>query len=132
MALQDCGADPSFAIGGELAKHGTNAHHGTGDVFVAEADESDGSFLVYRPEVAIVTNVQPDHLDFYGTFEAVAGRLRRASPRSVLPGGLLVTCADDEGSRALADVARGDGIRVLTYGFAPTPTCAWTRPAVPA
>ena len=93
VALQACGADPSFAVGGELAKHGTNAHHGTGDVFVAEADESDGSFLVYRPEVAIVTNVQPDHLDFYGTFAAVqdayaalrpqrparrpAGRLRR-------------------------------------------------------
>ena len=49
---------------------------GTGDVFVAEADESDGSFLVYRPEVAIVTNVQPDHLDFYGTFEAVQDGLR--------------------------------------------------------
>ena len=118
VALQACGADPSFAVGGELAKHGTNAHHGTGDVFVAEADESDGSFLVYRPEVAIVTNVQPDHLDFYGTFAAVQDAYARFA-RSVLPGGLLVTCADDEGSRALADVARGDGIRVLTYGFAP-------------
>ena len=51
VALQHCGADPSFAAGGELAKHGTNAHWGTGEVFVAEADESDGSFLVYRPEV---------------------------------------------------------------------------------
>ena len=71
VALQHCGIDPSFAAGGELAKHGTNAHWGTGEVFVAEADESDGSFLVYRPEVAVVTNVQPDHLDFYGTFERV-------------------------------------------------------------
>ena len=80
VALQHCGADPSFAAGGELAKHGTNAHWGTGDVFVAEADESDGSFLVYRPEVAIVTNVQPDHLDFYGTFDNVRSgvcRVRR-------------------------------------------------------
>ena len=118
VALQACGADPSFAVGGELAKHGTNAHHGTGDVFVAEADESDGSFLVYRPEVAIVTNVQPDHLDFYGTFAAVQDAYARFA-RSVLPGGLLVTCADDVGSRALADVARGQDIRVLTYGFAP-------------
>jgi UDP-N-acetylmuramate--alanine ligase len=116
VALQACGVDPSFAVGGELARHGTNAHHGTGDVFVAEADESDGSFLVYRPEVAIVTNVQPDHLDFYGTFEAVQDAYARFA-RSVLPGGLLVTCADDEGSRALADVARAEGARVLSYGF---------------
>jgi UDP-N-acetylmuramate--alanine ligase len=66
VALQHCGVDPSFAVGGELARLGTNAHHGTGDVFVAEADESDGSFVVYRPDVGIVTNVMPDHLDFYG------------------------------------------------------------------
>ena len=117
VALQHCGVDPSFAVGGELAKHGTNAHHGTGEVFVAEADESDGSFLVYRPEVAIVTNVQPDHLDFYGTFEAVQEAYARFAA-SIEPGGLLVTCADDEGARRLADVARGQGVRVLTYGTA--------------
>jgi len=115
VALQHCGVDPSFAIGGELAKHGTNAHFGTGDIFVAEADESDGSFVVYRPEVAIVTNVQPDHLDFYGTFDAVQSAYV-AFARTVQEGGLLVTCADDEGSRALAEVARGAGIRVITYG----------------
>ena len=117
VALQYCGLDPSFAIGGELAKHGTNAHHGTGDIFVAEADESDGSFLVYRPEVAIVTNVQPDHLDFYGTFEAVRAAYARFAA-TVQPQGLLVTCADDQGSRALAEVARAAGTRVVTYGLA--------------
>ncbi|MGZ4696122.1 MAG: UDP-N-acetylmuramate--L-alanine ligase [Oryzihumus sp.] len=117
VALQHCGVDPSFAVGGELAKHGTNAHHGTGDVFVAEADESDGSFLVYRPEVAVVTNVQPDHLDFYGTFEAVQEAYARFAA-SIEPGGLLVTCADDEGARTLADAARAGGVRVLTYGVA--------------
>jgi UDP-N-acetylmuramate--alanine ligase len=79
VALQHCGIDPSFAAGGELAKHGTNAHWGTGDVFVAEADESDGSFLVYRPEVAIVKTVQPDHLDFYGT-STTSGRRMPSSP----------------------------------------------------
>lgn len=118
VALQHCGLDPSFAIGGELAKHGTNAHHGTGDIFVAEADESDGSFLVYRPEVAIVTNVQPDHLDFYGTFEGVQAAYVRFAA-TVQPHGLLVTCADDRGSRALAEVARAAGTRVVTYGLAP-------------
>ena len=117
VALQYCGLDPSFAIGGELAKHGTNAHHGTGDIFVAEADESDGSFLVYRPEVAIVTNVQPDHLDFYGTFEAVQAAYARFAA-TVQPQGLLVTCADDQGSRALAEVPRAAGTRVVTYGVA--------------
>jgi UDP-N-acetylmuramate--alanine ligase len=117
VALQGCGVDPSFAVGGELAKHGTNAHHGTGDIFVAEADESDGSFLVYRPEVAIVTSVQPDHLDFYGTFSAVQSAYARFAA-TVQPGGLLVTCADDQGSRDLGDVARAAGTRVITYGLA--------------
>jgi len=116
VALQQCGVDPSFAVGGELAKHGTNAHHGTGEIFVVEADESDGSFLVYRPEVAIVTNVQPDHLDFYGTFAAVQAAYATFAA-TVQPGGLLVTCADDQGSRHLCEVARAAGTRVLTYGL---------------
>jgi UDP-N-acetylmuramate--alanine ligase len=117
VALQHCGVDPSFAIGGELTKDGSNAHYGTGDIFVAEADESDGSFVVYQPEVAIVTNVQPDHLDFYGTFEAVQNAYAIFAA-TVEPDGLLVTCADDKGSRSLADVARADGTRVITYGLA--------------
>ena len=118
VALQHCGADPSFAAGGELAKHGTNAHWGTGDVFVAEADESDGSFLVYRPEVAIVTNVQPDHLDFYGTFDNVKAAYAEFAG-SLSGGGLLVACHDDPGSLALARDASAAGHRVLTYGWAP-------------
>ena len=117
VALQQCGVDPSFAVGGELARHGTNAHHGTGEIFVAEADESDGSFLVYRPEVAIVTNVQPDHLDFYGSFATVQAAYAKFAA-TVAPGGLLVTCADDQGSRDLCEVARAAGTRVVTYGQA--------------
>jgi UDP-N-acetylmuramate--alanine ligase len=116
VALQQCGLDPSFAVGGELAKHGTNAHHGTGEIFVAEADESDGSFLVYRPEVAIVTNVQPDHLDFYGTFASVQAAYAKFAA-TVQPDGLLVTCADDQGSRDLCEMVRAAGNRVITYGL---------------
>ncbi len=82
VALQGCGLDPSFAVGGELAKHGTNAHDGADDIFVVEADESDGSFVVYGPEVAIVTNVQPDHLDFYSNFKLCRPLTTRSSPRS--------------------------------------------------
>ncbi|EWS99795.1 UDP-N-acetylmuramate--alanine ligase [Intrasporangium oryzae NRRL B-24470] len=116
VALQGCGLDPSFAVGGELAKHGTNAHSGTDEVFVVEADESDGSFVVYGPEVAVVTNVQPDHLDFYETFEVVQAAYD-AFVDTIRPGGLLVTCADDPGAAALAERAAARGIRVLTYGF---------------
>src|SRR6185437_8879733 len=66
VAVQACGADPSFAIGGNLNESGSNAHAGQGDVFVAEADESDRSFLVLAPFAGIVTNVEADHLDNYG------------------------------------------------------------------
>jgi UDP-N-acetylmuramate--alanine ligase len=118
VALQHCGADPSFAIGGELTEGGANAHDGSGDVFVAEADESDSSFLLYRPEVAIITNVEADHLDHYGTAAAVEAAFDAFCDR-VLDGGLLVACADDPGARRVAERARArraDTLRVRLYG----------------
>jgi UDP-N-acetylmuramate--alanine ligase len=118
VALQHCGLDPSFAIGGELTGRATNAHRGSGDVFVVEADESDGSFLVYRPHVAIVTSVQPDHLDFYGDFATVR-EAYAAFVDTVRPGGLLVACVDDPGAAELADRAVAQGIRVVRYGRSP-------------
>ena len=118
VALQHCGADPSFAIGGNLNESGANAHNGSGDVFVAEADESDGSFLVYSPMAAIVTNVEPDHLDHYGTPEAVAAAFDLFADR-VVPDGFLVTCADDHGAQQLAGSARRRGVDVRTYGEHP-------------
>ncbi len=122
VALQHCSADPSFAIGGELTESGANAHDGSGDVFVAEADESDGSFLLYHPLVAVITNVEPDHLDHYGTAEAVEAAFDSFCDR-VLPGGVVVACTDDPGARRVAGRARarrsGDGVRVLGYGWEP-------------
>ena len=115
VAIQHCGADPSFAIGGNLNESGANAHNGSGDVFVAEADESDGSFLQYSPQAAVVTNVEPDHLDHYGTPEAVADAFEAFVGR-IRPGGFLVTCADDPGARRLAEYARAVGLDVRTYG----------------
>ena len=115
VALQHCGADPSFAIGGHLNESGANAHNGSGDTFVAEADESDGSFLLYEPYAAVVTNVEPDHLDHYGTAEAVEDAFVAFSKR-IAPTGFLVACADDEGARRLAESARNRGIAVHTYG----------------
>nr|WP_246401695.1 UDP-N-acetylmuramate--L-alanine ligase [Jiangella mangrovi] len=113
VALQHCGADPSFAIGGNLNESGANAHDGSGDIFVAEADESDASFLAYDPEVAIVTNVEADHLDFYGTAEAYVAAFD-AFVDCVT--GFLVVCADDPGSRALGERAAARGVVVHTFG----------------
>ncbi len=115
VAVQHCGLDPSFAIGGDLNEAGSNAHHGSGTLFIVEADESDGSFLAYRPGAAIVTNVEADHLDHYGTGAAVV-RAFEQFVSTISAGGLLVACADDEGSRALAEYARGQGLSVGTYG----------------
>ena len=117
VAVQHCGADPSFAIGGDLNEAGSNAHHGTGELFVVEADESDGSFLAYRPHAAIVTNVEADHLDHYGDAAAV-DRAFEDFVRTVDPAGFLVTCADDDGARRLSAVAREAGVDVRTYGTA--------------
>ena len=118
VALQHCGRDPSFAVGGELGEAGTNAHHGSGDCFVAEADESDGSLLEYTPNVAVVTNIESDHLDFYGSAEAYVGVFDSFVER-LAPGGALVVCTDDPGAAALAERTAELGIRVLRYGSAP-------------
>ncbi|MCQ4364945.1 UDP-N-acetylmuramate--L-alanine ligase [Mycobacterium gordonae] len=115
VALQHCGRDPSFAVGGELGEAGTNAHHGSGDLFVAEADESDGTLLEYTPDVAVVTNIESDHLDFYGSTDAYVGVFDSFVER-LAPGGALVVCADDPGAAGLAQRTSELGIRVLRYG----------------
>ncbi len=120
VALQHCGFDPSFAVGGELNEAGTNAHHGSGDVFVAEADESDGSLLQYDPNVIVVTNIEADHLDYFGSVEAYV-KVFDDFVDKLRPGGLLIACLDDPGSADLAKriVASGrSDIRVLGYGSA--------------
>jgi UDP-N-acetylmuramate--alanine ligase len=102
VALQACGADPSFAIGGTLTASGSNAHRGTGDFFVAEADESDGSFVEYQPLAAIVTNIEHDHVDFFHTPEAVT-EVFDSFAATISPDGFLVYCADDAGSKRLGE-----------------------------
>jgi UDP-N-acetylmuramate--alanine ligase len=115
VALQAAGTDPSFAIGGSLNESGTNAHAGTDRTFVAEADESDRSFLVYRPDLAVVTNLEHDHPDEFGDLEAVReaflGFLERRSP-----GAPALLCLDDPGTAWLA--ANVDA-PVVTYGEDP-------------
>jgi UDP-N-acetylmuramate--L-alanine ligase len=116
--LLETGASPSYAIGGVLAATGTGAADGPGADFVAEADESDGSFLMYAPDVAVVTNIEADHLDNYGTEEAYRASFPAFVAR-IRPGGLLITSADDPGALDLAAGARARGIRVVTFGESP-------------
>lgn len=116
VALAAAGVDPTFASGADIPQEGSNAGLGSGPDFVVEADESDGSFVVYHPDTAVVTNVQPDHLDFYGDLAGVEAAYRRFVD-TMAPTGLLVACADDPGAADLARYARGTGRRVLTYGL---------------
>jgi UDP-N-acetylmuramate--alanine ligase len=113
-ALIAAGAEPSFAIGAEVASLGANARLGAGDLLVAEADESDGAFLVYEPEGAVVTNVDADHLDNYGTVEAYDAAFEEFVGRI---GRFVVLSADDPGTATLAGLARSRGLEVLTAGF---------------
>lgn len=118
VALQHCGVDPSFAIGSELNESGSNAHLGTGPHFVAEADESDGAFLALPAHAGIVTNVEPDHLDHWGTFEAIEQGFLDFATGIAARGGFVTVCLDDAGSARLAQRARDAGVDVRTYGRA--------------
>jgi UDP-N-acetylmuramate--alanine ligase len=112
VSLQHLGADPTYAIGGDLCSTGVNAGEGSGVDFVAESDESDGAFLVYRPYAAIVTNVEADHLDNYGTEEAYRAAFSEFLDR-IDPDGFLVVCDDDPGARALGEEAESKGLRTV-------------------
>jgi UDP-N-acetylmuramate--alanine ligase len=114
--LLHSGADPSYVIGGILAETGVGAAQGAGRAFVVEADESDGSFLMFSPAAAIVTSVEADHLDNYGTLAAVEAAFVAFAGR-ITDGGMLLACADDPGARALAGAVR-PSVTALTYGTA--------------
>jgi UDP-N-acetylmuramate--alanine ligase len=117
VGAQACGIDPSFAIGGNLYETGKNAHFGSGDLAIVEADESDGSFLLLSPYAAVVTNVEPDHLDHYADEAAVEAAFVSFA-KTLDSQGFLVSCADDPGARRVAAAAAAGGIEVLTYGTA--------------
>lgn len=112
--IASAGADPSYVIGAPLAATGRSSHLGAGDVFVVEADESDGSFLQYPTQIAVITNIEADHLDNWGSAQAYADGFRRfASAERVQA---VVINVDDAGARALADELRSTGVRVVGYG----------------
>ena len=115
VALDVLGMDPSYAIGGEIGASGISGRAGGGEVFVAEADESDGTFRHYEPDIAVVTNVELDHADYFASLDDVHKAFVAFVDR-LKPGGLLVVCADDPGAAAVGRVARDSGIRVAWYG----------------
>jgi len=99
--MKDTGHDPTYVIGGEVVNLGTNAQAGRGDYLVAEADESDGSFLKYYPSIAVVTNIEADHLENYdGDFENIKKAYVQFL-RQVKPDGKLVVCTDDDNVKTL-------------------------------
>ncbi|CAM5615195.1 UDP-N-acetylmuramate--L-alanine ligase [Streptomyces avidinii] len=119
VSLSALGLDPSYAIGGDLDAPGSNAHHGEGDIFVAEADESDRSFHKYAPQVAIILNAELDHHanyasveEIYESFETFVGKIP--------DGGTLVIAHGQAGAAEIAGRVRGkDGLSVVTYGEEP-------------
>ncbi|RQP12777.1 MAG: UDP-N-acetylmuramate--L-alanine ligase [Microbacteriaceae bacterium] len=112
-ALREIGADPGFVNGGVIANYGRSSAYGSDDLFVVEADESDGSFLLYDTAVALITNVDADHLDHYGTQEAFEDAFVRFAQEATE---FVVASSDDPG--ALAVTRRLEGKRVVSFGLA--------------
>jgi UDP-N-acetylmuramate--alanine ligase len=114
VSLSALGLNPSYAIGGDLDAPGSNAQHGDGEIFVAEADESDRSFHKYAPEVAIVLNVELDHHANYASMDEIHESFETFAGK-IVPGGTLVISADHEGARELTR-RLGGTVRTVTYG----------------
>ncbi|MEX1029594.1 MAG: UDP-N-acetylmuramate--L-alanine ligase [Paenibacillaceae bacterium] len=115
LVMEECGLDPTYIIGGEIMNVGNNAKAGKGEYVVAEADESDGSFLKYHPELAIVTNIEADHLENYDGDFANLVIAYGTFLSQIKPGGKAIVCYDDEHLRNLLPLLTGKSI---SYGFA--------------
>lgn len=113
-ALHRAGIDAGFVNGGVVSQWGVSSRTGTAEIFAIEADESDRSFLTYHPASVLITNVAPDHLDFYGGMDAIYEAFE-AFAHTATRG--VILCADDEGTRELAS-RLGEGAPVRTYGVA--------------
>ncbi len=112
-ALRELGADPGFVNGGVIAGYGRSSSYGSDDLFVVEADESDGSFLLYDTAVALITNVDADHLDHYGSQDAFEDAFVRFAQQA---SELVVASSDDPGTNAVTK--RLVDKRLVTFGFA--------------
>ena len=102
VTLKAAGISPTIVVGGEVPDLGTNAEAGTGDYLVSEADESDGTFLKLHPYIAVVTNVEDDHMDHYGTMENIIKAFRQFIENTAEQDGYAVLCFENENLRAIA------------------------------
>lgn len=116
LVLEEAGLDPTVLVGGMVRNFGGNAKRGKGEFLVVEADEYDRTFHQLHPEIAVVTNIEADHLEYYGSFEAIIEAFGIFID-GLKPGGAVIACIDDPAVRDL--VARIKGKRVVTYGRAP-------------
>jgi UDP-N-acetylmuramate--alanine ligase len=121
--LWQAGRSPTFMVGGEMVGLETNAMPGEGPDFVVEADEFDAAFLNYHPDITLVTNVEPDHLDIYGSFERLKDTFRQFLSQ-VKPNGYIVACRDDPALQAILRETAGDDVNlpvhVVSYGLDPS------------
>ena len=124
--LDRMGLDPSFLIGGIVEGYDTNGKNGSGDYFVAEADESDSSFLFLNPNVVIVTNVEADHLDHYSGIEEIEATFAKFMSL-VGEDGTVIVCGEDP---HLVELAKSMGRHVLSYGFAESNDIVCVHPDV--
>jgi len=120
--LVRAGRSPTYLVGGEVRDLGTNAAPGDGDEIVVEADEFDRAFLEYEPDLAIVTNVEADHLDIYGTFDELAAAFAQFMSQ-VKASGKLIACADSTKLRELLDSAK---LRAQVETYALDREADWT------
>jgi UDP-N-acetylmuramate--alanine ligase len=111
--LRALGQDPSFVNGGVIAAYGSSAESGDSELFVIEADESDGSFLHYKTAVALITNVDPDHLDHYGSLENFEAEFARFANGA---SDFIAISSDDPGAVRVSTLITGK--RILRFGFA--------------
>lgn len=124
VALQRSGLDPSFAIGASIRNSGTNAHHGSGEIFVVEADESDGSFTSYHPAGAVITNIELDHVDNFQNLEQIDDLFSEFC-RTVQD--FIVVCSDDAGISRLLQRISGSDLKIVTYGTEADPNLLLDR-----
>jgi UDP-N-acetylmuramate--alanine ligase len=120
--LEEAGLDPTVIVGGMLANFASNAKEGKGDVIVVEADEYDRTFHEFHPEVAVITNIEADHLEYYGSFENIVEAFLIFT-ENVRPGGAIIGCVDDLAVAALLD-RRGrrpseNAPKIIRYGLGP-------------
>jgi UDP-N-acetylmuramate--alanine ligase len=121
--LWQAGRSPTFMVGGEMLNLETNALPGEGPDFVVEADEFDAAFLNYQPDIALVTNVEPDHLDIYGSYQGLQDAFRQFLSQ-VKPDGYIVACGDDPALQAMLPQTVGGDVQhpvhVVSYGLQPS------------